>query len=68
LNVIPHRFGLSVILALSFSSCDHQSPPRYFRVCADRNNLPYSNQKLEGFENRLAELTAYGVPLLPLDR
>jgi quinoprotein dehydrogenase-associated probable ABC transporter substrate-binding protein len=26
------------------------------RVCADPNNLPFSNQKLEGFENKLAEL------------
>ncbi len=26
------------------------------RVCADPNNLPFSNQKGEGFENRLAEL------------
>jgi len=29
-----------------------------FRVCADPNNLPFSNQKLEGFENRIAELLA----------
>jgi len=28
------------------------------RVCADPNNLPFSNQKLEGFENRIAELVA----------
>jgi mxaJ protein len=28
------------------------------RVCADPNNLPFSNQKLEGFENKLAELVA----------
>jgi quinoprotein dehydrogenase-associated probable ABC transporter substrate-binding protein len=27
-------------------------------VCADPNNLPFSNQRLEGFENRLAELVA----------
>jgi lanthanide-dependent methanol dehydrogenase len=29
---------------------------RRLRVCADPNNLPFSNQRLEGFENRLAEL------------
>ncbi len=29
-----------------------------FRVCADPDNLPYSNQKLEGFENKIAELMA----------
>jgi mxaJ protein len=28
------------------------------RVAADPNNLPFSNSKLEGFENRLAELIA----------
>jgi quinoprotein dehydrogenase-associated probable ABC transporter substrate-binding protein len=26
------------------------------RVCADPNNLPFSNQRREGFENRIAEL------------
>lgn len=29
-----------------------------FRVCADPQNLPFSNDKLEGFENRIAELVA----------
>jgi mxaJ protein len=28
------------------------------KVCADPNNLPYSNSRLEGFENRLADLVA----------
>jgi mxaJ protein len=28
------------------------------RVCADPNNLPFSNERGEGFENRLAELLA----------
>lgn len=31
---------------------------RVLRVCADPNNLPFSNAKGEGFENRLAELIA----------
>lgn len=34
------------------------APNKQFRVCADPNNLPYSNQQLEGFENKLAELFA----------
>jgi mxaJ protein len=29
---------------------------RVLRVCADPNNLPFSNQALEGFENRIATL------------
>ncbi len=32
--------------------------PRVLRVCADPNNLPFSNERGEGFENRLAELLA----------
>jgi mxaJ protein len=31
---------------------------RELRVCADPNNLPFSNQREEGFENRLAKLIA----------
>jgi len=32
--------------------------PKVLRVCADPHNLPFSNEKLEGFENKLAELFA----------
>jgi mxaJ protein len=32
--------------------------PKVLRVCADPNNLPYTNEKEEGFENRLAEFLA----------
>jgi len=32
------------------------APSRVLRVCADPNNLPYSNERLEGFENRIAAL------------
>jgi quinoprotein dehydrogenase-associated probable ABC transporter substrate-binding protein len=32
--------------------------PKVLRVCADPNNLPFSNEKGEGFENRVAELLA----------
>ena len=33
-------------------------PARVLRVCADPNNLPFSNESEEGFENRLAQLIA----------
>jgi quinoprotein dehydrogenase-associated probable ABC transporter substrate-binding protein len=32
--------------------------PNVLRVCADPNNLPFSNEKGEGFENKIAELLA----------
>src|SRR5690242_4479017 len=46
--------GLTTVTALS--------PQRVLRACADPNNLPFSNVRGEGFENRLAQLagTALG--------
>ncbi|HEX2528797.1 MAG TPA: substrate-binding domain-containing protein [Geminicoccus sp.] len=32
--------------------------PKVLRVCADPNNMPFSNEKQEGFENKIAELFA----------
>lgn len=32
--------------------------PKVLRVCADPHNLPFSNEKGEGFENKLAEFMA----------
>src|ERR1700723_675295 len=32
--------------------------PDVFRACGDPRNLPFSNDKGEGFENKLAELLA----------
>src|SRR4051812_19042610 len=31
---------------------------RELKVCADPNNLPFSNQAREGFENRIVEIIA----------
>lgn len=39
---------------LSFELVD----PKVLRVCADPRNLPFSNERGEGFENKLAELFA----------
>jgi mxaJ protein len=45
------------MVALCGSS--HGGPePKTLRVCADPNNLPFSNEKLEGFENKIAALVA----------
>ena len=36
------------------------------RVCADPNNLPYSNQELEGYENKIANLFAKKLGDIPV--
>ena len=35
------------------------APVRELRVCADPNNLPFSNARGEGFENRIADMVAH---------
>jgi mxaJ protein len=47
---------LALVLCLALAACaPHQ---RVLKVCADPNNLPFSNARGEGFENRLAEMVA----------
>jgi len=40
--------------------------PRALKVCDDPNNLPFSNDKGEGFENKLAAILARNLDL-PLE-
>jgi mxaJ protein len=47
---------LSLILICAVTAAC--APSRVLRVCADPNNLPFSNEQHQGFENRLAELVA----------
>ena len=48
------RSVTGLIAAAMMVAC--AQPSRVIRVCADPNNLPFSNQRLEGFENRIADL------------
>lgn len=48
--------GWIALVTLPVLACHPGKPARGLRVCADPNNLPFSNQREEGFENRLAEL------------
>lgn len=47
-----------LLCATALLAASAAPPPRVLRVCADPNNLPFSNDRGEGFENRLAELVA----------
>jgi len=48
----PHAQGGALDLQLELVD------PKVLRVCADPNNLPFSNEKGEGFENKVSELLA----------
>jgi len=52
--------GVALILAgCNSATREPRTANRVLRICADPNNLPYSNSKQEGFENRIAELIAH---------
>jgi len=44
--------------ALLAAPAGAQSPPQTLKVCADPNNLPFSNRSEQGFENKLAQIWA----------
>jgi mxaJ protein len=51
----------AVVTPLTAATCraeDQYMPDGVLKVCQDPNNLPFSNTKGEGFENRIAELLA----------
>jgi mxaJ protein len=54
-RVAPALFA-AVLLAACGSA--HAKSAATLRVCADPNNLPFSNEQQAGFENRLANLVA----------
>jgi quinoprotein dehydrogenase-associated probable ABC transporter substrate-binding protein len=51
----------AAVLALAGAGARADAPPaagNVLRVCADPNNMPLSNRKGEGYENRIAEMLA----------
>jgi mxaJ protein len=56
-TVLVLFLSLFLLLPHSWSQDDTDTAP-VFRVCADPNNLPFSNEKQEGFENKIAQLFA----------
>jgi len=50
--------GALTVLCVSCSPPQPSVAGRELRVCADPNNLPFSNIRQEGFENKLADLIA----------
>jgi mxaJ protein len=54
--------AVGLLLASGFGGAVFgEEPQEPIRVCADPDNLPYSNQQLEGFENKIAEVIGQGL-------
>ncbi|HEY3011403.1 MAG TPA: quinoprotein dehydrogenase-associated putative ABC transporter substrate-binding protein [Gemmatimonadales bacterium] len=56
----PALAGLATLALAMPARAQRPAPlqPGILRVCADADNLPFSNQKGEGYENKIAELIA----------
>jgi mxaJ protein len=52
------QFLVFSLLCLSTPAPAEAGSARVLRVCADPNNLPFSNERLEGFENKIAAVFA----------
>ena len=48
----------TAVLLSPYPAAAGTEPAQELRVCADPNNLPFSNERQEGFENKIAELVA----------
>jgi mxaJ protein len=53
----PRRLAV-LVLALALSGLARAGDPPQLRVCADPDNLPFSNSSGEGFENKIADVVA----------
>jgi mxaJ protein len=48
--------ALAILTAAALAGGETDGPPGALRICADPNNMPFSNENEDGFENRLATL------------
>jgi quinoprotein dehydrogenase-associated probable ABC transporter substrate-binding protein len=53
------------LLAAALAVSVHAAAPPVLRICADPNNMPYSNEREQGFENELARMIAKDLGMVP---
>jgi mxaJ protein len=59
------RTVAATIVAFAMSLATASTQSKSLRVCGDPDNLPYSNDKLEGFENKIAAVIASDLGAAP---
>src|SRR5437588_10205764 len=57
LKALSRRSMLMVLLLLAIAAEGASATP--LRICADPDNLPFSNRESRGFDNRIAQLVAH---------
>ena len=59
------KFALALVVACACAIGTVFTQSKSLRVCGDPDNLPFSNQKLEGFENKIAAVIAADLGATP---
>jgi hypothetical protein len=66
-STASHRHSCTVLMSSCLALCAHQASADQsegvLKVCADPSNLPLSNDKGEGYENKIAEALAHDLKL-----
>jgi mxaJ protein len=57
-QALARPLAVVLVLLCALSGRAPADPAKELRVCGDPNNLPFSNQKLEGIENKIADVIA----------
>jgi mxaJ protein len=57
-QVIAVLVFVSPLIFILSANAEELSPKRVLHIAADPNNLPFTNDRLEGFENKIAEIIA----------
>lgn len=56
IEIAGASLALAILIGAAFADGDTNSRQGNLRVCADPNNMPFSSESEDGFENRLARL------------
>jgi quinoprotein dehydrogenase-associated probable ABC transporter substrate-binding protein len=66
-SAVRHRDGCTALMSACLAFCAHQAladqSDGVLKVCADPSNLPLSNDKGEGYENKIAQALARDLKL-----
>ena len=66
-STASHRHSCTVLMSSCLALCAHQAladqSEGVLKVCADPSNLPLSNDKGEGYENKIAQALAHDLKL-----
>ena len=57
-SLFPKALALATLVIATAAPVRAEEHPPVLRVCADPNSLPFSNEREEGFENRIVRLIA----------